>query len=152
MSAGAKKQLVKVSGVNQSRDRKDDAMLTAMFDMDSARHGDAEAKAPDEGNLVISILPGDELGEFYVTVQYDGAEGHFGECIQRQGAQLDEIWKQVKGFLENHFGKEFEADIFTALPPGAPPGAVAELPAELRVHVSRHVQPSSNVQATNLLK
>ena len=152
MSAEAKKQRVKVTGIKESRDRRDDAKLAAMFDMDSARHGDADAKAPGEGNLVISILPGDDLGEFYVTVQYDGAEGRFDECIQRQGAQLDEIWKQVKGFIEIHFGKEFEADIFTALPPGAPPAVVAELPVELRVQVSRHVQLSSNLQATNQVK
>jgi hypothetical protein len=152
MSTEHKKPLLKATRIQESRDRTADDTLVQMFDMDSARHDGADAKAPGVGNLVISVLPGDELGEFCVTVQYDGADGRFDECIRRQGAQLEEIWGQVKRFLEDHFGKEFEVDVFTALPPGAPPTALAELPSELRVAVSRPAQAAADVHTKNEIK
>src|SRR5437762_6426292 len=108
MPADSKK--LKTPKIRESRNRKDDPTLSQMFDMDSAQHEGDDAKASGVDNLVISILPGDELGEFYVTVQYDGEEGRIDECIRRHGAQLDEIWVQVRVFLEEHFGKEFAVD------------------------------------------
>ena len=102
--------------------------------------------------MCISLLPGDELGEFYVNVQYEGPVGSFDECISKQGTHLENVWGQVKAFLEKYFGTNFKAELITLLPKGAPPDAEVLLPRELRVKVSTATDATLTSRVSNQVK
>lgn len=76
----------------------------------------------DQGNIAITVLPGENLGQLSVNVQFEGKSGEREICLQEQDKLLQEAAVWLEDILSD-FGCDFKADI-EALPC---PHAVARL-------------------------
>jgi hypothetical protein len=75
-----------------------------------------EVKGPDEGCLVVTIAPGDELGELDVLTQFEGEyfeddQGQYDRCQRGQNRVLLRNMDDLRQILEDLGGTgEFTAD------------------------------------------
>jgi hypothetical protein len=68
----------------------------------------------DEGNISVTILPGDRLGDLCVNVQFEGKSGERELCLQEQDMLLQHASEWLADLLDE-FGCDFEAS-FDARP------------------------------------
>lgn len=68
----------------------------------------------DQGNISITVLPGERLGELTVNVQFEGKSGERDLCIGQQDALMQEAGDWLESILGG-FGCDFRASI-RALP------------------------------------
>jgi len=68
----------------------------------------------DEGNISITVLPGERLGELSINVQFEGKSGAHEICLQEQDDLLQHTAEWLSEILSD-FGCDFEAEI-EALP------------------------------------
>lgn len=62
----------------------------------------------NRGNISITVLPGDELGEFTFNVQFEGKRKEYEFCVQQQ----DELFQEAAAWLSEILGElgcDFEA-------------------------------------------
>jgi hypothetical protein len=64
----------------------------------------------DEGNISITVLPGDQLGQLSVNVQFEGKSGEHDICLQEQDALLQHAAEWLDEILSD-FGCNFRAQI-----------------------------------------
>jgi len=68
----------------------------------------------DEGNISITVLPGEQLGQFSVNVQFEGKSGEHEICLKEQDTLLQYAADWL-GEILSDFGCDFKAQI-EALP------------------------------------
>src|SRR5262245_28425457 len=55
----------------------------------------------DRGNISITVLPGEELGEFTFNVQFEGKRGEHEFCVHEQ----DALFQEAAGWLSEILGE-----------------------------------------------
>src|SRR6185436_144590 len=60
----------------------------------------------DEGNISITVLPGDQLGQLSINVQFEGKSGEHDICLKEQDALLQHAAEWLDEILSD-FGCNF---------------------------------------------
>lgn len=63
-----------------------------------------------EGNISITIAPGDELGELSFNVQFEGRRGDYDFCLQHHNELLEQVSDLLAEILSD-FGADFEVKL-----------------------------------------
>jgi hypothetical protein len=66
---------------------------------------------PGEGNLCITVAPGERLGELDVSLQFEGPKGQHNPCMADQNELLVEGSGWLRRFLGEMFGENAQLEI-----------------------------------------
>jgi hypothetical protein len=66
--------------------------------------------ASNQGEISITVVAGDELGQVSINVQYEGKRGLYDVCLQNQG-ELFEVASGWLGEFLGELGADFEVEI-----------------------------------------
>jgi hypothetical protein len=82
-------------------------------DLVNTRIEDAGTRAripAGQGNICISIAPGDELGELTFNVQFEGRRGDYDFCLDHHNKLLQDVAQWLQDILAA-FGTQFEVEL-----------------------------------------
>jgi hypothetical protein len=98
------------AGVNYSTEKPPPA-VTQMVDHEIEKHEFRENLASGEGQLCITVEPGDdELGQISVGVQFEGQIGAYNKCVEQQQLELEHAAAWLEAFFDQ-LGGDFEVSV-----------------------------------------
>jgi hypothetical protein len=110
-----------------------------------------------EGNLCITVAPGEELGELHVSLQFEGPKGQHNPCMADQNELLVEGSEWLKKLLIELYGEKAELEVEIA----GNPCPKAELPLQIelaaevlqgRIQIEQAIRQCREVKETVLGK